>query len=690
MDLFVEEAARRYGIRPELLGAMFNQESRFNPRARSNKGAMGIGQLMPGTAREVGVTDPWDPWQNIQGSAKYLREQFDTFGGDERLALAAYNAGPGAVKKYGGVPPYHETQNYIKKILGSLNPMSTAQASETSYGQQPSDDEMDLFKQAGVEPPQLAGSQPTISQPSTNPPGDDEMDLFKQAGVEPPQGSVALTPMGSDQPLNPAEMSPPSKFLAGAGMPFIDLYKGFKQAYNLGDKDQLQQEIEANRRASEGLGGWGTAGAVTGSLAVPTPASVPAALGLAGLYGALQPTAEGDDEAGARLKSGIASAALPGVLAGAGRAIKGFTPSRAAKEFMDAGVQPTVGQGIEQGALGRQLRKMEEASTATPLFGALTEHARNRGGKEWLQAVFKKASDKTLGITAQGKVGQEGVELMRKSFNKAYTKNLEGHTIPIRTSLLDDIESAIKDQSRYMDDADRLWADGFIAKQFDSIDMLPDNTVKALDLRKIETAISEKVRALSGKQDIKASEQGALLDEVEDIISQYRTSLMPAKAAENIKKLDTKYAMFKRIQKAQSTIGAKEVEGFTPAQLKNAALQMDKSVTARSEGRALMQDIAQRGQEIFGNTLGESGTAPRTMMGKILGGGGGEAAAGFLLGIPKTAALLSIEGLGSTRAGQKAMLGGYRWQPKLSEMAMKYARRGALPAAFFEQSLSGE
>lgn len=113
----VEEKAKKYNVDPVLLASLIKQESNFNPYAVSHCGAMGLGQLMPGTARYLGVKDPFNAAQNLDGAAKYLSEQLKTFGGDIKKALAAYNAGPGAVKKYGGIPPYAETQNYVKSIL---------------------------------------------------------------------------------------------------------------------------------------------------------------------------------------------------------------------------------------------------------------------------------------------------------------------------------------------------------------------------------------------------------------------------------------------------------------------------------------------------------------------------------------------------------------------------------------------
>ena len=116
-DGVIAWAGKSHGLSPGLVKAVIHAESAFDPRAISNKGAQGLMQLMPGTAQQLGVDDPFNPWQNIEAGVRYLSSLIERFDGDLSLGLAAYHAGERTVRRYSGIPPYRETRNYVRRVL---------------------------------------------------------------------------------------------------------------------------------------------------------------------------------------------------------------------------------------------------------------------------------------------------------------------------------------------------------------------------------------------------------------------------------------------------------------------------------------------------------------------------------------------------------------------------------------------
>jgi hypothetical protein len=493
---------------------------------------------------------------------------------------------------------------------------------------------------------------------------------------------------------NISDMSAPSKFLTGVGNTVMDLGRGAKQIYGDPQANEFggQQDIERSRKLRSELNksGAGQAGDIFGSVApilFTGGSSFPTLAAQGATMGALQPTSGNENRLMNMLASTGGSLAGGAIVKGLGKLAGGFTPSKDAASLMAQGIQPTLGQGIEQGVIGKGIRKMEESSTsAIPFVGGLAQSARDRATKEWTQRAIKEAEIPGLGVTAQGEVGHEAMANLKKGFEQAYTKVLENKTISIKPQLGQDIVNAIDDPALFLNPAERGTVIKGVQGLLDKIS--PDNSGKYLasDIFKIESKLKDQVRALP-KGDPKAQ----VLNQVRSIISDYRESNLPAQTGKVIQELNSKYANFVRLKRAAGGVGAEHGE-FTPAQLYNSAAMLGKG--SKETGNALMQKLAGEGKAILGSKTGDSGTASRAMMnrllvGSIAGGAGGAAAYTGNVGmedIPAMAALALLAKGGSTRAAQKLLLGGYSGQkaaerginrlltPMLSATAAKYAR----------------
>jgi len=251
-------------------------------------------------------------------------------------------------------------------------------------------------------------------------------------------------------------------------------------------------------------------------------ATIPSLVAKSAAMGALEPTKKGESRA---INAAIgAGSGLAGWLLGKGigKVAKGFTPSAAAAALMKQGVQPTVGQGIEQGVIGRGIRGAEEATKSLPFIGSITTHARNRALKEGIGLAIKQSEDVALGVSAKGAVGHEAINNLKTTFNEAYTKAMAGHTLPMKPELSQKIISAVNDPSRFVNEPERKAIFSGLQGLFDKIRPDSAGNYLASDIHQIESALKTQARGLPFGDD-----KAKILNAVKNEISKYRIASLP-------------------------------------------------------------------------------------------------------------------------------------------------------------------
>lgn len=614
LDFAVEEAARQ-GIDPQLVLKVIQAESGGRASAVSPKGARGPMQLMPDTAKAMGVNID-DPLDNIRGGVRYLGQQLKDFGSAD-LALAAYNAGPGNVRKHGGVPPFAETQAYVGKIMGN-------------YGQAANDDS-DIF---GTTKKSLSGSK-----------ANDDSDIFAIA-------PRAETPKAiQSAPRAVPSLSSSDKFIQGMRDP-IDggaqlltniLPKGVVEAGNnlnnwLADKtglvgklpaggvdQQVREREQAYQQQREAQGESGIDGyRMLGNIASPAnlaissrvvtagtlPARIAAGSGVGALSGALAPVA-GDDYSGEKMAQIGAGAAFGGAVPVAAAGLQRLISPAASTNpnlalLKSKGVTPTVGQTI-----GGRFNALEEKLQSIPILGDAIAAARGKSLDQFNRAAINRAVA-PVGAKAEG-TGFEAVKKAGDTLSDAYDSALSqvkhitfdnqfGTDLAQLKAMASNLTPSM--QSKF----DKLLNDNVTGR------MSPNGSMLGDVYKKVDSELGQIAKKWQKSSMASESEFGDAVAQLQSLLNQQMRRSNP-QVADTLNAIDAGWANLVRLEgAAKSGINAEGM--FTPAQLNAAIRQTDQSTRGRSvsRGTALMQDLGNAGQQVLGNKVPNSFTTDRALI----------------------------------------------------------------------------
>lgn len=628
INSLVAEEAKRQGVPVDLALALVKQESGGKQSAVSPKGAIGAMQLMPGTAKELGV-DPADPVQNVRGGVTYLKQQLDRFGTPE-LALAAYNAGPGAVAKHGGVPPYAETRDYVSKVSAGAQNAAKIDPRMVRW---------DQAQQAATEPSKSAEAP------------------FFAGGFTGVLGGILR---GLRDPIDAGAQM----LVRGANK--IGLAPDSEVARVDAINKAAEQDYKQNWRKGQDVGfdGARLVGGVAGT--APLAAIAPLGTGLAARtalggvtgagFGALQPvdTQSNPDFWTEKSKQAGLGAAFGAIAAPVTSAISRVISPKSSAEvqtLLKEGVTPTPGQ-----VLGGAFKAAEEKAASVPILGSAIRVGQQRATEQLNEAAINRALFPIGTSLPKGVTGREAIDFAETALSKRYTSVLDRvGAAPVDDQLVNELASLR----------------GMLANQPKDIagrlERIIDNEVLARTeygrltgeaVKKAESNLGQLAAGLRRSQDYDTTVLGQAVSEAQRSLRSWLQRVAPADVADDLAKANQGWANFKRVQRASSALGADEGV-FTAAQLQNAVKALDRSKDKASfaRGDALMQDLSDPAKTVLSSKVPNSGTADRALFaGALLGplAGGGISPALPLAALPAAAYLPGIQrGVASLFAGRQ-------------------------------------